>query len=168
MNSLPRVTSESIQQKILADMRPGFIEVHGKFAVAVFLGGLISLAICGQFGMGVTNWAEMLSHKIHHGMSPLACAAICGIAYAVFPTLVLRLFLCSPVQFNVILKRRFLTLFAWHAAVGISLATYGDHGSGISEIIFWIIAAIGASYGVAAILKRFVPVWMFRGYSGSS
>jgi peptidoglycan/LPS O-acetylase OafA/YrhL len=168
LNSLPRAISESIQQKILADMNPSLVQVHGKFAIAVFIGSLISLAICGQFGMGMTSWAEILSHKIHQGMSPLACAAICGIAYAVFPTLILRLFLCSPVQFYSILKKRFLTLFAWHGVVGISLATFGDHGTGASEITFWIMAAIITSYITAAILKRLVPVWMFKGYSGFS
>lgn len=165
MNSLPRAASDSIRQKILADMNPSLAEVHGKFALAVFIGSLISLAICGQFGMGMTSWAEVLSHKIHQGMSPLACAAICGIAYAVFPTLILRLFLCSPLQFHTILKRRFLSLFAWHGAVGVSLATYGDHGSGAYEITFWIIAAIITSYVTAAILKLLIPVWMFKGYS---
>ena len=155
--NLPEDISEKIRTTVVQDMRPSPFILHLKLFTAVVFGGIISLAICGQFGMGMTSWAEVLSHKIHDTMPPMACALICGTVYAVFPTLLLRLFLCSPLQFRIILKRRYLQLATWYCGTGVSLAIYGQHGQGVLEIISWSIAAISTSYLLALAFRSLIP-----------
>lgn len=158
-SNLPENIVHKIRNEVLKDLDPKPLVLHSKLFAAVILGGVVSLAICGQFGMGMTSWAEVLSHKIHETMPPLACALICGTVYAVFPTILLRIFLCSPLQFRVILKRKFIALGAWYGTAGISLAIYGQHGQGALEIASWFVAAIGTSYLMAMLFKAFIPLW---------
>lgn len=158
-SNLPEQISENIRKTILRDLNPSPLSVHLKLAAAVIIGGLVSLAICGQFGMGMTNWAELLSHKIHDTMPPVICALICGAVYAFFPTLLLRFVLCSPIQFRIILRTRYLALISWYGGTGISLAIYGQHGQGVFEILFWMLAAIGTSYLLALIFRSLIPKW---------
>lgn len=159
---LPSETSEKIRLRIFNDMNPSLALVNLKLALAVILGGIISLAICGQFGMGMTGWAEILSHKIHEEMPPLLCASICGTIYAIFPTLLLRLLLCSPMQYQMILKKRFFTLAVWYSGVGYALATYGEHGQRTEEIFFWVLAALITSYTLTYLMKKLLPRWSLR------
>ncbi len=158
-SNLSDEVSERIRKKIVRDLDPSPLVVHAKIAFGVIIGGMISLAICGQFGMGFTSWAALFSHTIHVTMPPLVCAVICGAVYAVFPTLFLRVFLCSPIQFRVILKTRFFSLMTWYGGAGVSLAIYGQHGQGIYEILFWLIAAIATSYLLALFLRTLIPRW---------
>lgn len=157
VTQLPTEYAERIRSRILKDMNPPLTLVNAKLALAVVLGGCMSLSICGQFGMGMTGWAEVLSHRIHAEMPSLACAAICGMVYAIFPTLVLRLLLCSPMQFQVILKKHFVLLTAWYFGVALALASYGQHGQQTEEVLFWTVAAVLTSYGVSYIMRTLLP-----------
>lgn len=160
-STLPDSAARKIREKVSRDLAPRSLVVHFKLFLAVTVGGLVSLTICGQFGMGVTGWAETLSHSLHEKMPPLLCAAICGTLYAIFPTLILRLFLCSPMQFRVILNRRILDLGLWYGSAGIGLSNYGRHGQGAVEILFWFLSALLTSYMLAMILKSLFPLWSF-------
>lgn len=154
---LPENISEKIRKTIVEDMRPTPFMLHLKLFTAVFFGGLISLAVCGQFGMGMTSWAEVLSHKIHETMPPMVCALICGTVYSVFPTILLRMLLCSPMQFRIIIKKKFVALATWYCGTGLSLAIYGQHGQGMLEIISWSLAAVGTSYLLALAFSALIP-----------
>lgn len=156
---LPDSASDSIRKTIVKDMDPTPFILHMKLFFAVAVGGIVSLAVCGQFGMGMTSWAEVLSHKLHENMPPVACSLICGTVYAIFPTILLRVFLCSPMQFRVILRSKFLSVFSWYASAGISLAYYGQHGQGAVEILSWFAAAVGMSYLLALLFKLVIPKW---------
>jgi hypothetical protein len=164
ISKLPNNVAEKIRQAVEKDLAPGSLMVNVKLLLAVMIGGLMSLSICGQFGMGVTGWAEALSHRIHETMSPLVCASICGTLFAVFPTLLLRLVLCSPLQFKVILKQKFMTLSVWYFGAGMALATYGKHGQGAWEILFWSVSAVLTSYVLAGLLRAFFPMWNLGGH----
>lgn len=165
VSRLPEKVATRIRQVIARDLAPSARVVNIKLFLAVTVGGVLSLTICGQFGMGVTGWAEALSHRLHQTMSPLFCAIICGTLFAVFPTLLLRLVLCSPLQFRAILKRKFMTLSMWYGGAGTVLAVTSEHGQGVDEIIFWSIAAILTSYLLAGLMKTLFPHWSFPGRS---
>lgn len=143
----------------MKDMNPSLATVNGKLALAVLLGGIISLSVCGQFGMGMTGWAEVLSHRIHEEMPPLVCASICGTAYAIFPTLLMRLVLCSPMQFQAIISKHFLAVSLWYLGIGYAMATYGEHGQKTDEIVFWTIAAVATNYVLSYLLRKLLPCW---------
>ncbi|RZJ53607.1 MAG: hypothetical protein EOO45_31080 [Flavobacterium sp.] len=143
----------------MKDLQPSPLVLHTKLFLAVVLGGMVSLAVCGQFGMGMTSWAEVFSHKLHENMPALACSLICGTIYAIFPTITLRVFLCSPMQFRVILKKKLYDLALWYGVAGISLAFYGHHGQGGLEIITWFVASMATSHILAVLFKYVIPNW---------
>jgi hypothetical protein len=163
VSRLPEEAAIRIRQIIAKDLAPPPHVVNIKLFFAVTIGGILSLTLCGQFGMGVTGWAEALSHRLHQTMSPLSCAIICGTLFAVFPTLLLRLFLCSPMQFRAILRQKLPTLSIWYGGAGTILAVYSEHGQGADEILFWSISAILTSYLLAALMKAIFPKWSFPG-----
>ncbi|MBC7659582.1 MAG: hypothetical protein H7249_07725 [Chitinophagaceae bacterium] len=152
-------TSNKVKDAIIQDMNPSQLTVHTKLSIAVLIGGVMSVAICGQFGFGVTEWAETMSHSLHESMAPIPCALICGALYAFFPTLILRLILCSPMQFKIIVKHNFWSVLFWYCLVGITLAYTGDHGQGIWELSSWIGSALLTSHLVEWATRRFLRGW---------
>ena len=155
----PEEKSNEIRNLIIKDMTPPLRLVHAKLFLAVGFGGLISLVLCGQFGRGMTDWAESFNHHLHRSMSSLLCALICGTLFAVFPTLLLRFTLCSPMQFFIIRKQQKLAVALWYGATGSLLATFGKHGQGGIEIVLWSLAAVLTSYLLAMILQAWAPLW---------
>ena len=68
----PTRLDQSIESAVLRDLEPPLALVHLKTAAAAILGSLLSLAICGQFGIGFTSFADAFSHEIHARMGPVA------------------------------------------------------------------------------------------------
>lgn len=161
--TLPEHVSIKIKEAVLRDMNPTQLTLHSKLSVAVIAGGLISLALCGQFGFGVTQWAEFMSHALHERMAPIPCAMICGSLYALFPTLILRLILCSPMQFRIILRKHFWSVLFWYFSVGITLAYHGEHGQGILELSSWVLSALLTSHALEMIARKFLNGWSVSG-----
>lgn len=157
--ALPERISNKIKEAIVRDMNPTQLTIHSKLSIAVITGGIISLALCGQFGFGVTEWAAAMSHSLHERMAPIPCALICGSLYALFPTLILRLLLCSPMQFKIILQKHFLSVFAWYFAIGITLAYHGDHGLGVFELGSWVFSAVLTSHVLEMCARTFLKSW---------
>lgn len=157
----PAALSEAVQELIRADLQPSQLQVHTKLSLAVMTGSLISLSLCGQFGYGVTHWAESLNHQMHQAMSPVTCAVICGVIYAVFPTVLLRIFLCSPLQFRVILRKHLPSVLLWYASVGSFLAYHGNHGQGAVELGSWILSALLTSHALSWFFRFFLRDWSF-------
>ncbi len=157
----PEKLSLEVRDAILADMNPSQLAVHSKLSCAVMLGGMLSLLFCGQFGFGMTPWAETMSHQLHQQMSSVTCALICGVLYALFPTFILRMLLCSPLQFRIILKKNIGAALFWYSLVGATLAYHGDHGQGIVELSTWILAALGTSHLLAWAFTYILKSWSF-------
>ncbi len=161
LETLPECVSIRMKEAILRDMNPTLLTIHTKLSLAVIAGGIFSLAICGQFGFGMTHWAELISHSLHERMAPIPCALACGSLYALFPTLFLRSFFCSALQFRIIFNRHFWSVLFWYFSVGMTLAYHGAHGQGILEVGSWVCSAILSSYGLEFLMRKFFKGWSF-------
>ena len=157
----PKQLEGVITERVMKDLNPSWISVQTRVGISTILGGILSLLVCGQFGIGITTFADILNDKIHHNLGPISCALICGSMYAVFPTLILRLFFTSALQFKVITHQRFLSVLAWFAGFGVVLIYFGHHGDGLLSLGFWTISVISATNIIAKIFNKILPRWSF-------
>ncbi len=158
-DGISKRVEDEIQLHVLRDLDPPWMLVHTKVALAAVVGGLASLLICGQFGVGLTPAATALNHTIHESMGPIPCAIVCGVMYAIFPIAMLRFALCGPLQFRAITKRRWQSLLLWFGGFGGVMASFGHHGDSALTFSGWILAAIFAANVLARGLYAVVPAW---------
>lgn len=148
-----------IFQHVMKDLDPSWLLTHTKVGTASILGGLLSLVVCGQFGIGFTPLANSLNHAIHANMGSIPCAIICGMLYAAFPVTLLRFLLCPPLQFRAIMKRRWQAILVWFGGFGGLVATFGHHGTDILTFAGWIAAAIAGANLIAWLMNVIAPAW---------
>lgn len=140
MAEIPKHVEASIFQRVQADLEPSSLVVYGKVGQAVTSGGLISLLLCGQFGVAGSQFAMQLNQYFHQS-GGLVCGVICGAFFALAPLAVLRL-QCSAMQFHVILKKRYHAALVWFAFFGGALALNGNLGNEFSAVFAWFVAAM--------------------------
>lgn len=155
----PQSVQDAVVSRVMRDLEPSMLAVHTRVGLAAVIGGLLSLVICGQFGVGVTSWADALNHRMHAHLDSLSCAAACGMMFAAFPVLFLRFLLTPPLLFRVILKKHQPALLVWFAGFGGILMLMGEHGQGVLEYCAWVVAALLAANLIARLINRLVPVW---------
>jgi hypothetical protein len=158
----PKHIEESLIERIESDLKPSFLTVQTKVGASAIIGGVLSLFVCGQFGIGFTSFAEAFSQKIHANMDPFACALICGATFAIFPVLILRLFLCHPLQFKAIVYKQRPSVLFWYGGFGSLLAYFSHHGNNLYNYIGWVIAALFMTHLLSMIVNKIMPVWNFK------
>ena len=158
----PEKLNSFIREHVVADLDPPIILVNLKVAVSCIVGGLLSLAICGQFGFALTISAQSLSSFMHENMHPVLCAVICGGLYAIFPVAILRLLLTNPLEFKAIMRFRTLTVLFWFFGLGGVLSFWGHHGNDLLSLILWTVGAIIVAHALAAVSHRLLPVWTLK------
>ena len=156
---VPAFLDQAIEDIVIRDLCPPDTIVHAKVGAAVTFGGLAALALCGQFGLGWTDFARALSHELHQHVGALPCATICGGLFAVLPVLLLRFLLCSRLQFRVLARDHRLKIAMWFGACGARLAALGHHEATVGHFGSWLGAALLATY----LLVRIIEVKSSRG-----
>jgi hypothetical protein len=156
MTRISKNIDKLILSHVARDLAPSMPMVHLKVGLAAILGGLLSLTVCGQFGIGWTSFAEAFSEKVHTTMDPIACAMLCGGLFAVFPATLLRL-LCAPMQFRTIVRKKFGALALWFGGFGGALVYHGHHGNDAPQFAAWIFAALIAFVGLSLLFEQVVP-----------
>ena len=140
MAELSRRVRENIYANAMRDLRPSLVTLYFKSGLAVLLGGVLSLFVCGQFGMAMTPQAAALSHKLHSSMDVRVCAVVCGVTFALFPVLLLKL-MCRELQFRAIVRRGYHAPLVWITGVGALMSYQGDHGREMFTFLLWCVAA---------------------------
>lgn len=138
---LSPIVEHYVEATIIRDLVPPASVVHTKVGAAAIVGIVGSLLICGQFGLGLTEFARALSHDMHSSIGELPCALLCGALYAIFPVTILRVVFCSKHQFRFLVRRRWLYLLFWLVGVGATMALLGHHGTDARLVMGWSISA---------------------------
>jgi hypothetical protein len=153
MTEVPERIQEAIMSMVRQDLEPSFIATFLKTGVGVVFGGLISLLICGQFGLGMTPFAQDFNHTLHTQSGALVCAAICGSLFAVIPVLLLRL-LCRPMQFRAIVRKSWLAPALWLGSFGALLSYHGEFGNAFVNFVAWSVSAYFVYLLIGRVLDR--------------
>ena len=134
-------TEAAIYATVRCDLAPPSFLVHAKVASSVAVGGLTTLFLCGQFGLGLTEDAAEFHRLIMSHFGMLGCSLICGVLFAFIPVVVLRLW-TSALQFRYITRRRFGVHVFWTAVFGTSLALASGRSNFMGDLPAWFFAAV--------------------------
>lgn len=140
MTQIPQHITDAIFARVRRDLTPGNLVVAAKTGLAVFVGGLLSLMVCAQFGIGFTGFSVELSHKVHVGTNSFVCALFCGAIFAVLPAVVLRL-ISSAMQFRYMLKKKWQVPVLWLVTAGALFSYHGSFGGEFINFFGWMVAA---------------------------
>ncbi len=151
---VPGLLDRAVEGIVLRDLCPEASTVHAKVGTAAILGGLAALALCGQFGLGLTDFAQKVSHEMHEQMGALPCALICGSFYAIFPVLFLRFTLCSALQFKVLARSHRGKIAVWLGGCGALLAGFGHHGASLLQLGLWLFSALFMTVVLVRLTER--------------
>ncbi len=154
IESLPMSLDRAVEAFVLSDLTPPQSTVHAKVGTAAIVGGLAALVLCGQFGLGFTEFARNFGHEMHEQMGALPCALTCGMLYSIFPVLLLRFVLCSALQFKVVTRRHTVKIAVWLGGCGAVMAAFGHHGSDLLQLGAWLVAALGTTYILVRMTER--------------
>ncbi len=149
-STVSQKAKDHVLNTIKMDMNPPLLVLHTKLGASVILGAALSLGICGQFGLGLTDFARSFSLYVHTNMDPVKCAILCGMMFSIFPVAILKV-MTSTMQFRVIFSKKLLDVSLWILTVGVIMAQYGHHGKDATGLSTWLISAIVSFYIFAKI-----------------
>lgn len=164
MKDVANQIRESVVTHVMRDLNPSWEVVWLKVVLAAIIGGFLSLFICGQFGLGMTTFAQNINSLLHQHTHPYICALVCGGLFAILPVTVLRLLLCSPLQFRAIVQRRWYVLLIGFGGIGGFLESQGHHGVDFITFSVWVFAALLVAHIVSRAFNIFLPAIDLRPY----
>ena len=141
MAEIPQHLDQRTHDLVMADMRPSLLMVYFKSGLAIIIGGVISLFVCGQFGFGLTEFATTTNHNIHMSAGGLFCAVFCGGIFALLPPIILRS-LSSPIQYQALLFRQWNGPIIWLVVFALLFSFHSGFGDGLLHFIAWLASSI--------------------------
>jgi hypothetical protein len=138
MVDAPAELAQRVRDQITEDMRPSYFTMYMKSGLAVLIGGVVSLLICGQFGFGITHAAQHFNDQLHEHVHDFASAFLSGAVFAFLSPFLLRLF-CSPLQYRVIIRHLYIAPI-WFVGLGAILAHHGQMGFEVGHFALWCFA----------------------------
>lgn len=151
MIEVSKKVQDAIRAEVLKDLEPSPLRAHAKVAASLVLGGGISLALCGQFGVGLTPWAKDLHGAVMQLSTFVPCMVLCGVIFAVFPVVALRA-LCRPMEFRAIMRKRPFHLAGWLLGFELFLAWHGGFTEGAAGLAVWFGASIACIVALGRLL----------------
>jgi hypothetical protein len=148
MAQVPVDLSEQVRMQILKDMQPSLLTIFIKSGIAFTAGGILSLFICGQLGIGLDHAQKHFSHLTHQHAHGVITAVACGGLFALISPLVLR-FLCSAIQFRIIIRKSRWIAILWLVALGGVLAHHDVMETNAPAFVLWCILAWLALEGLS-------------------
>lgn len=143
-----------VKQNVLKYLQPPLKKLLPKFIFSLFAGGLTTLAICPQFGVGPLIQGHGIGH-VFMQFGETACAAFCGAFYLSISTIVALLIL-KPHERMVIFDYHYRLLsgfsvatFLFFMVLNKSLELPSLYNSP-SAFVAWLLSGLAAS----AIISR--------------
>ena len=140
MVTINRELDENIERHVSKDLDPSWWSVMWRLLASFVTGGAVSLFFCSQFGIGFSEMAHHLPHKIHAKSGPIQCAIVCGLVFSVLPVAVLRL-LSSGLLFRKILKDFGAILFIQVMLAGAFIYRFSSFMNEAINILAWTASA---------------------------
>lgn len=153
MTEVPNLIKEKIYSHVRADLTPSRLVVHTKIGTSISLGGLVSLFLCGQLGVGLTTLA-MAVHSVVMGVGGVfGCTFVCGVLFAIVPVLTLRT-ISTGVQFWLLVRKEWRAIAGWNLVFGSILAYQSSRSDPLWILLLWLLAAVGSFELLARVLAN--------------
>ncbi len=135
----PKALDDLIIQKVESDFGPSHSVVFIKLLFVQAFVGFLSLLLCPQFELSLTNNYELF-HFFHHNLGTYWCMAACGTVFIGSGSIVASIILSKQERAKILSSR-----LLYHMAItGIAISFFLIFGTRIyiDLIAFWAIGAI--------------------------
>jgi len=139
MNSR-RKTKENILKRVEKDLNPSLFRVVCYLLLSFGVGGVFSMFVCGQFGIGLSSFALHMSHKLHSQMNPSVCSILCGGIFAIVPVFILKL-IAHPIFFAVIVKKYYFLQAGFIFFFGLIVYSHSNYKLELASLFLWSLSA---------------------------
>lgn len=163
MNDVLDIIEENILQQVRRDLRPPPLLVHAKIGGAVAIGGVLSLFLCGQLGLGLSSLANTVHVALMDVAGFVGCTVVCATLFSVVPILILRL-TSSPLQFLVLIRDKWRVSAGWVSTFGVLLSLKNGRADDLFVLVIWtLVAACSFAMGSRALHHLFdTAPWRIR------
>lgn len=161
MTQVPDHIREHIYRRVQRDLNPPWQVVHAKIGLSIGLGGLVTLFLCGQLGLGLSSLAMRVHHALMGVVGVFGCTFMCGVLFAVIPVAMLRA-MSSGIQFQLLVRKKWQAIAGWTLAFGSIIAYQNNQSDAVWVVLVWSVAAVGSFELLARLLHRLSVLFFYR------
>jgi hypothetical protein len=144
-------TDESILRMVENDLRPALWKIYTKFTLVEVGAGLLTLAICPQFGLGFGQHNEFL-HAMHLGTPPAVFYLLCGLLFVILGATVGGLVL-SRDEIRTVGYGKYFYFAGYSALAYLAFVTLGVEIFVASSLTWLLGAMLGNLLGFGAVIR---------------
>jgi len=148
----PSTTADrAVLGRVARDLRPAPWSVLGKLTLVEVSAGLLTLAVCPQFGLGVSRHNPWI-HALHVTTSPAIFYLLCGLFFVIFGAGLGGLIL-NRAEIRAVGNGRYPYFFGYSVVAYLILVSLGAEAF-VASSVFWILGAfLGNALGFAAVIR---------------
>jgi hypothetical protein len=147
----PKQLDESVRRRVAADLRPAPWKIFVRLAAIQVAAGLVTLALCPQFGLGFGGGNELL-HDLHITTSPAVFHLLCGVLFVIFGAALGGLVLTRQ-QIRAIRSTRYGYFAVYSVLAYLALVTLGPEVFVFGSLLWLVGAMLGNVLGYGAAIR---------------
>ena len=134
----PENVGKAIKEMVTCELVPHPVRIYSKLTVVEAASGLLTLAICPQFGFGFMGHDQIL-HSLHAVTTPAIYYLLCGVFFVLLGACLSGLVL-SPAEIKVLGKEKFFYFAAYSVLAYLALTGLGSEAFALVSLT-WIFGA---------------------------
>jgi len=146
-----KAIDETVTRMVVKDLSPPPMKVYSKFTLIEAFSGLLTLAICPQFGMGFGQHNEFL-HSLHALTAPATFYLLCGVFFVLLGAGVSGMVL-NRAEMRTFGNHKYLYFAVYSILAYLVLVMLGPE-SFVASSLVWILGAfLGNVMGYNAVVR---------------
>jgi hypothetical protein len=141
----------TVTKLVAKDLMPAPMKVYRKFVLVQVFSGLLTLAVCPQFGLGLYGHNEFL-HSLHTMTTPAIFYLFCGLLFVILGAGVSGLVL-THAEIRTVGGNKFLFFAIYSVLAFFMLVTLGAEVFILSSITWILGAFLGNTLGFEAVIR---------------
>ena len=154
-NAVSAKTSNDVDKAIMNmvanDLQPSPMKVYSKFTLVEAASGLLTLALCPQFGFGFGQHNEFL-HSLHASTTPVVFYLLCGLFFVLLGAGMSGLIL-NHAEIRSIGNKKFPYFATYSVLAYLLLIMLGSEVFVISSLVWILGAFLGNVLGFEAVIR---------------
>jgi len=142
---------DAIMRRVAKDLKPVSWKIYGKVFLIEIAGGLATLTLCPQFGLGFGRHDELL-HALHSLTPPPLFYLICGLIFVSIGAL-LSAMLLTRSEVRTMNRSKYAYFIAYSLLVYSVLVVFGAESFLLSSLTWMVGAILGNLLGFEAVSR---------------